>query len=303
MDTFYCMTGRMKPLVIVFGWLLAVAVFAAQDTPEVKPEVKPEEKPDVKPEAKPATSDTKLEVKGEIKPEPKPELNEPEEPAKPEKPAGPIVTVTEKNPFRLRLPLAPRTNAVVDRVSLNLRLTGITGFSNVKKALIVMTVPGTTRADSFILAEGEQQGVLEIVKIDENEGTVLVKNAGETQKLFFPSESPTASSPASSRSSGSSRSSSGSLFNPFSRSSKTGRDGDRERERGSPEQPGTPLRSIPTRQSPSVPQTGVITREPLRFDLAVQTTAIDARGIGTLRETPRGQISSVPPTDLLPETK
>lgn len=280
MDTFYCMTERAKPLVIVCGWLLAVVVSIAQETPEVKPEVKPD------------APDTKLEVKGEVKPEIKPEEKPEEETKKPEKPAMPPVSVTEKNPFRLRQPLAPSTNAIVDRTSLNLRLTGITAFSNVKKALIVMNVPGTTRADSFILAEGEQQGVLEIVKIDENEGTVLVKNAGETQKLIFPSESPAASAPG--RTASESRG-----IDPFNRFQKRDRDKPRE-------QPGNPLRSIPTRQpggTPTVPQAGIVTPAPPRFDLAVQTTAIDARSIGTLRETPRGQISSVPPTDLAPESK
>ncbi len=277
------MTGRAKPLVIVCGCLLVAFVCIAQEQPEVKPEVKPA-----------VTPDLKVEVKGEVKPEARPEEKPEEEVKKPEKPATPPVSVTEKNPFRLRQSLAPSTNAIIDRTSLNLRLTGITAFSNVKKALIVMTVPGTTRADSFILAEGEQQGVLEIVKIDENEGTVLVKNAGETQKLIFPSESPTASAPG--------KTSSGSPpFDPFNRFQK------RDRERDKPrEQPSNPLRPIPTRQpsgTPTVPQAGIVTPEPPRFDLAVQTTAVDARGIGTLRETPRGQISSIPPTDLAPESK
>ncbi len=286
LDTFHCMTRRAKPSVIVCGWFLAVAICVGQDKPEVKPEV-PATTPEVKIEIK---GEIKAEVKPEVKPEDKPE----EEPKELKKPLVPHVSVTEKNPFRLRQPVAPSTNAVTERTSLNLRLTGITAFSNVKKALIVMTVPGTTRADSFILAEGEQQGVLEIVKIDETEGTVLVKNAGETQKLIFPSESPAASA--------TNRTSSGSApIDPFSRFQKRDRDKPREKSES-----GNPLRSIPTRQpsgTPSVPQAGVVTPEPPRFDLAVQTTAIDARSIGTLRETPRGQISSVPPTDLVPESK
>ncbi len=288
LDTFHCMTRRAKPSVIVCGWLLAVAICVAQDNPEVKPEVKPE--------VPTAVPEVKIEIKGELKPETKPETKPEEKPEEGvKKPAIPLVSVTEKNPFRLRQPVAPSTNAVVDRTSLNLRLTGITAFSNVKKALIVMTVPGTTRADSFILAEGEQQGVLEIVKIDENEGTVLVKNAGETQKLVFPSETPAASSTSTPN-----RTTPGSApFDPFNRFQKRDRDKPREK----PET-GNPLRSIPTRGgTPSVPQAGVVTPEPQRFDLVAQTTAIDARGIGTVRETPRGQISSVPPTDLLPERK
>jgi hypothetical protein len=280
---------------MVGGGLMTFAIADAQDKPEV-PAIVPESKPEVK-----------LEIKGEIKSEPKvedPKLDE--EPKKSEKPAAPPVSVTEKNPFRLRPPVAPSTNAVVDRTSLNLRLTGITAFSDTKKALIVMTVPGTTRMDSFILGEGEQQGVLEVVKIDAQEGTVMVKNAGEPQKLVFPSENPAASAASST-----SRTSSGTEpFNPFSRFQKEGdrggnkggdRGGDR-RDRNNP--PGNPLRSVPTRGgTPSVPQAGVVVPEPARFDLVVQTTAVDARGIGTVRELPRGQFSTIPATDLLPPGK
>lgn len=102
---------------------------------------------------------------------------------------NPYLRIVDRNPFGLREPLppAPETNAPAPP-PFQVELTGITTILGDKRALFLVTEPATPGQQpkppqSYILREGQQEGPLEVVSIDENTGLVKILNAGVPDTL------------------------------------------------------------------------------------------------------------------------
>lgn len=239
--------------------------------------------------------------------------------------------ILDKDPFRLFIP-KPFTNSVLSAPSLlaSVRLTGMMKTDDRVKAFFEVRAAGGGSVPKYIaLAEGssskDTNGLfqIEVQKIDYQNRTVELKqgNVSQTLKMDFVSTTSTnkprtdfprpggfggpgsfgtpsgsSGSPSFGRPGGSSGSSGGS----------TGRD-----PRGSSPTKSDPS-PIPTRGksskgskggSTSLPQKGTVTVAELAFDKFVQTRLVESNVIPTQRETPQGQLSFVPPTDLPKELR
>jgi hypothetical protein len=108
---------------------------------------------------------------------------------------NPYQEITERNVFNLRPPPAPGEPPKVEPGPLT--LTGISTFG-VKRALIMLAgPPGKTnshvKAQSVMLGEGQREGGLEVLHINEKNRTVTVNDSGTITTLGF---APTGNSPA-----------------------------------------------------------------------------------------------------------
>lgn len=103
---------------------------------------------------------------------------------------GPYSAIWLRNVFDLK-PVPPpatedpKTNAPPP----NVELTGITTILGNKRALFLVTeqVPGKPpgKPESYILTEGERQGILEVLEINVKAGTVKIKNEGNISTITF----------------------------------------------------------------------------------------------------------------------
>lgn len=105
-----------------------------------------------------------------------------------ESPYGGIVG---SNIFKLKPPPPPTSSTEQEKAPPpNITLTGITTIFGNKRAIMrtppVAAKPGEPARDqSFFLAEGQQDGEMEVVEIDEKTGTVKVKYGGTPLTLTF----------------------------------------------------------------------------------------------------------------------
>jgi hypothetical protein len=140
--------------------------------------------------------------------------------------------IVDRNVFALKPPPPPVPVEPPKPPAPNITLTGITTILGRKQALMKAQVspkPGEPAKEvSYILTEGQRDGDVEVIAINEKAGTVKVNNQGVIQELNFekngvklPSTPPPAGSPGASA---------GSPLPSFSRPT-----------------PGSPLKSIPTR--------------------------------------------------------
>lgn len=94
-----------------------------------------------------------------------------------------------RNPFDLKDPPPPppveTTN--VAPVKLDVKFTGITAHSGGKKAwFMIPPQPGKTKDPKYLsMSEGEKEGDLQVLEIDEKEATVKILNAGVPVVLNF----------------------------------------------------------------------------------------------------------------------
>lgn len=109
--------------------------------------------------------------------------------ARGEAPANPWLVIVERNVFRLQPP-TPLEAAVPPKPPLpKITLNGITTIFGDRRALMTMAAvptkpggpPGGER--SYMLAEGQRDGDLEVQQIDENAGTARVSYAGSIMTL------------------------------------------------------------------------------------------------------------------------
>jgi hypothetical protein len=110
----------------------------------------------------------------------------------PETPNNPYQSIVDRNVFSLKPPPPPAEPVEVNKPqALKITLTGITTILGNKRVLM-KAVPTTAKPgeaakaeQSYILTEGQREGDLEILAIDEKLGSVKVSNAGSVQTLTF----------------------------------------------------------------------------------------------------------------------
>ena len=96
--------------------------------------------------------------------------------------------IVVRNLFDLK-PIPQITNELPTPPPPKITLTGITTILGKKQALLMEQVPARppqkAQEQSYILAEGERDGDIEVVSIDEKAGSVRVINHGIAQELTF----------------------------------------------------------------------------------------------------------------------
>jgi hypothetical protein len=99
---------------------------------------------------------------------------------------NPYKSITARNSFAL---VAPPPPAPVEQPPppANIKLTGISTLWGDKRAmLMVQDTSGPGKPDlSYILREGQRDGQVEVLSIDDKNGIVKVKNAGVVSSLSF----------------------------------------------------------------------------------------------------------------------
>lgn len=111
--------------------------------------------------------------------------------------------IPERNVFGLKPPLPPAPPPDAERPQTKLTLTGITTILGRKMALLKADLPAkageAARDQSYLLTEGQRDGELEVIQIDEKARTVTVDNAGIVMTITFDKDSlksPAAAAPA-----------------------------------------------------------------------------------------------------------
>jgi hypothetical protein len=100
---------------------------------------------------------------------------------------NPYRLILDINPFRLKDPPQLTREPATNVVNLDVRLTGITSVGGTKRAWL-MILPGPGRSQPKYLnnlAEGDGDGILQIVEINEKEESVKILNAGIVVTLNF----------------------------------------------------------------------------------------------------------------------
>lgn len=117
---------------------------------------------------------------------------------------NPFSAIVERNVFALKDPPPPPSVEVkTNTPPPNIKLTGITtifGTSN-KRALFMVQevgIPGKPAAkeESYILTEGQRQGAIEVLEIDEKKNSVKIKNDGNEAVLTLDEKVKLPSAPA-----------------------------------------------------------------------------------------------------------
>ena len=204
--------------------------------------------------------------------------------------------IVRKDPFRLNPP--PKVEKPVEIEKFTPvgapQLQGISTLYNPPKAVLRMSKTGGGKVGSVFLAPGERNGEVEVVSVDVDTSTVVVKVGELTYDLKI--EKPKfASKPTSG---------SGSRFPP--RGSKDSRSSGSKSSRSSgskSSRPITPprkpdgLKPVPTRPDASFRATPPQYEMPA-FNEAVQKLAVEPSQISTQREMIHGQLNYTVPTDF-----
>jgi hypothetical protein len=109
---------------------------------------------------------------------------------------SPYQGIPERNVFGLRQPAPPPVvNPEANKPPPpKLTLTGITTIMGNKRALMTAQLPARppepARAQHYMLTEGQREGDVEVLNIDEVKGTVSVNNHGVPQEIVFEKEIP-----------------------------------------------------------------------------------------------------------------
>lgn len=105
---------------------------------------------------------------------------------------NPYQSIVDRNVFSLKPPPPTADPAEANKpTALKITLTGITTILGNKRVLIkTAPPPGKPGAEpktdqSYILTEGQREGDIEVLEIDEKLGSVKVNNAGTVQTLTF----------------------------------------------------------------------------------------------------------------------
>jgi hypothetical protein len=91
--------------------------------------------------------------------------------------------ISQRNVFNLRPPEPPTRTNEPPPPPQNVKLTGITSLLGVKRAFFEVSPPAERgkspgKEQSFIIEEGERQGVIEVLQINERAATVTIRNDG-----------------------------------------------------------------------------------------------------------------------------
>lgn len=106
--------------------------------------------------------------------------------------ANPYQTIIDRNVFSLKPPTPPPDPAEVNKApALKITLTGITTILGNKRVLMKTAAPQAKPGEppkteqSYILTEGQRDGDIEVLEIDDKAGSVKVNNAGSVMTLTF----------------------------------------------------------------------------------------------------------------------
>ena len=105
---------------------------------------------------------------------------------------NPYQSIVDRNVFSLKPPAPPADPSEVNKPTVvKITLTGMTTILGNKRVLM-KTAPlpgkpgeGPRSEQSYILTEGQREGDIEVIEIDEKGGSVKVNNAGTIQTLTF----------------------------------------------------------------------------------------------------------------------
>ena len=102
---------------------------------------------------------------------------------------NPYQGIVDRNLFNLRPPTRPEDNLPPAQPPPQITLTGITTILGNKRVLMKVQEPPhppqPAKEDSYILTEGQRDGDIEVLSIDEQAGSVKVNNHGTIQELTF----------------------------------------------------------------------------------------------------------------------
>jgi hypothetical protein len=102
---------------------------------------------------------------------------------------NPYHAIVERNVFDLKPPPPPPSAPTVTNTPPpNVKLTGITSMLGTKRAFFMVAPaaqPGKPpgKEESFIIEEGQRQGVIEVLEINQRAATVRIKNDGNESTL------------------------------------------------------------------------------------------------------------------------
>lgn len=108
---------------------------------------------------------------------------------------NPYFGIVDRNPFGLKDPPPPAAETNTPAPPLNIKLTGITTILGGKRALFLVSdppMPGQPAKppQSYILREGQQEGQLEVLEIDDKAGIVKILNGGMAATLDITKDAP-----------------------------------------------------------------------------------------------------------------
>ena len=104
--------------------------------------------------------------------------------------ANPYQGIVDRNVFGLKPPpLRDETKTQPVKDPPPITLTGMTTILNTKRVLLNVQSPGKP-VQSFILAEGQREGDIEVLEIDERAGSTKINYAGTTMPLNFEKNGP-----------------------------------------------------------------------------------------------------------------
>jgi hypothetical protein len=105
---------------------------------------------------------------------------------------NPYQSIVDRNVFSLKPPPPPADPSEANKPqALKITLTGITTILGNKRVLMKTAPPpgkpgeAPKTEQSYILTEGQREGEIEVISIDEKAGSVKVSNAGTVQTLTF----------------------------------------------------------------------------------------------------------------------
>ena len=108
--------------------------------------------------------------------------------------ANPYQGIVDRNVFGLKPPPAPPRPEDNKPPPPKITLTGITTILGNKRALMNVAMPAKppepARQKSFILAEGQRDGEIEVLEIDEKTGTIKVDDFGTVMTLNIDKDGP-----------------------------------------------------------------------------------------------------------------
>jgi len=118
-------------------------------------------------------------------------------------PGNPYQGIVERNLFNLKPPPGPEDNLPPPAPPPKITLTGITTILGNKRVLFKVQVPprppAPPKEESYILSEGQRDGDIEVLEIDETGGVVKFNNHGTIQTLDLTNDAtkpPNSSPPA-----------------------------------------------------------------------------------------------------------
>ena len=110
----------------------------------------------------------------------------------------PYQVILDRNPFGLRPPDPPPTNAPPVAPPSNIKLTGIAELLSQRRVYLMAVIPGKPKPEYYDFAEGEGRDGIEVLEINEAAGSVKIKNSGNVSTLTFAKDgiAPAAAPPA-----------------------------------------------------------------------------------------------------------